>query len=363
MKRSHNLVQILISSSFLISSCMGAKSTSSETLQAPVITSQSIVDTISPWIDQLFFNEGQLCQHLRQMHQDQQGNLWFGTNVYEIIRYDGDSLRYFAEADGIQGGRITAIHETPDGNLWFGSSEGLIHYDGSQFETHRTGGTYFDDEIWSLHPAGDGKWLVGSTGGAFMFDSGTFSRIDVPRATVNDPQTIYSKDRITSILKAVDGTIYYGTDGYGITKYDGKRYVHITTDDGLPDNVISSIFQDSKGRIWIGTMYGGISLYEGSKFTNFTQDGIIEGVEIGALFEDKNGDIWFAAENHGVYRYDGKTFTNYYEDSGLNTNGILCIMRDREGRFWFGGWGGLYRMDDEKFTHVGKNGPWSINLD
>ena len=38
-------------------------------------------DSIGQQIDPLFFLPGQLCQHVRRIYQDQQDNLWMGTNV------------------------------------------------------------------------------------------------------------------------------------------------------------------------------------------------------------------------------------------------------------------------------------------
>jgi ligand-binding sensor domain-containing protein len=102
---------------------------------------------------------------------------------------------------------------------------------------------------------------------------------------------------------------------------------------------------------------GGQSRFDGEKFTNFTKKGEISGVEVSAFFEDSNGDIWFGAENKGVYKYDGEDFTHYDQDSFSNGS-ILSIYKDKESRFWFGGWGGLFRYDNEKFTSVTKDGPW-----
>jgi ligand-binding sensor domain-containing protein len=148
-----------------------------------------------------------------------------------------------------------------------------------------------------------------------------------------------------------------GTDGYGICKYDGDTFVHFTTEDGLCDHTIYDLKSDSKGNIWIGTYWGGVSKYDGEKFTNYTKDGIISGDEAGGFFEDNNGDIWFGVENNGVYKYDGEHFIHYYKEEGLD-GAILSNYRDRENRFWFGGWGGLFRYNDNSFFPVSKDGPW-----
>ena len=38
-----------------------------------------------------------------------------GTNVYGLMRYDGDSLRYYSKKNGLDFGRITAIVEDEQG--------------------------------------------------------------------------------------------------------------------------------------------------------------------------------------------------------------------------------------------------------
>ena len=320
----------------------------------------------APIEDPLFYIEGQLCQHLRKIFQDSKGNLWFGTNVYDLMRYDGNALEYLSKADGVGGGRITGIVEDKDGNVWFGTYSGLTKYDGSTFTNYTFAFGKIKNEIWSLTIARDGLFWIGTTYGIVRFDGETFTPFPIPKAAVKDPITNYSFDRITSILEDKNGIFWIGTDGFGICKYDPKAseepnhksFTHLTKKDGLPDNVISDLMEDKKGNVWIGTMFGGVSRYDGKTFRNFTQDGLVHGIEVGAFYEDKKGRIWFAAENQGVYRYDGTHFTKFNEQDGLNTNGVLSIYEDREGRFWLGGWGGLFRFDGTSFMSVTREGPW-----
>lgn len=329
--------------------------------------------------DPLFYIDGQLCQHVRKIFQDTKGNLWFGTNVYGLMRFTGDSLEYFNETDGLGGGRITGIVEDKDGNLWFGTYRGLSKFDGKSFTNFAAKEGLLNHEIWSLTIDHNGILWIGTTEGIVLYDGKEFRAFPFPKAQVNDTTTIYAYDRVTAILEDSQGKLWIGTDGFGICKYnpeasnkaDDNRYTLITTKDGLCDNNIGSMMEDSKGNIWIGTMFGGMSMYDGKTFNNFTQDGVIAGVETGALFEDKAGHIWFAAENYGVYCYSGNSvidgkpqFKNFYTKDGLNTNGVLSILEDKEGRFWFGGWGGLFRyfptayMSENSFVSVTKNGPW-----
>ncbi len=328
----------------------------------------------TPWVDPLFFIDGQLCQHVRKIFQDKRGNLWFGTNVYDLMRYNRDTLEYFTEKDGLGGGRITGFVEDDKGNVWIGTYAGLTKFDGKSFTTYTEKDGLLNKEIWSLIIDSKGIFWIGTNEGVCYFDGEKFTTFPIPKAQVKDTTTVYSYDRITSIIEDNKANLWFSTDGFGICIYNpkaepgesDKTFTLITKEDGLPDNTIHDMMEDSNGNIWIGTFFGGVSMFNGKTFTNFTTDGIINGVEVSGFFEDSNGDIWFAAENFGVYCYDGTSFTNYYTDDGLITNGILCIYRDKERRFWFGGWGGLFRYDpsaslrsgEEAFISVTKEGPW-----
>ncbi len=327
--------------------------TAPDTLQraAPIVVQQQ-------YRDPLFFIEGQLCQHLRKIFQDSKGNLWFGTNVYDLMKYDGDTLIYITDKEAFSGGRVTGIAEDRDGNLWFSTAHGLSKYDGKSFVTFTEKEGLLNAEIWSLIIDSKGIFWIGQNEGLSRFDGQAFRNIPIPKPQVKEPNTIYSANRITGIAEDKAGNLWLGTDGFGICKYDGQSFTHFTTEQGLADNTISELMIDTRGRLWIGTYWGGLSMFDGEKFTNFTREGVISGEEVGAFFEDSNGDIWFGVENNGVYKYDGDTFTHFYQESGLNGS-ILSIYKDREGRFWFGGWGGLFRFDGQSFVSVTKDGPWN----
>jgi len=347
--------------------------------KAPVVITNDTVPIPGDWPLPTYY-EGQLCHWVRNMLQDSRGALWFGTNHYGVIRYQNDTLEYFADSVGITGGRINGIEEDREGNVWLATDgEGLYKYDPSDTRsTSRRGFSQFTTKdgllhnaIWSMAMGRDGTLWLGTVEGLCRFDPsaplGTqaFTTVQIPEVRAQDTTAIFFRICITCIWEDSKGNIWFGCDGGGLFKYDpnvsdmSPAFTHYTTEDGLPDNSVSGLFEDSKGNLWIGSMFGGLSRFDDTAFTNYTKDGVIEGIEVGGLYEDKKGNIWFAAENHGVYCYNGTTFTNYGEKDGFDSHGILTIMEDREGRFWFGGWKGLFRFDGKRFFPVKKKGPWS----
>ena len=157
------------------------------------------------------------------------------------------------------------------------------------------------------------------------------------------------QNRVWTIFQDRDGFLWFGTDGGGISRYDGDKFVNFTTDDGLAYNSVSAIYQDREGFLWFGTR-GGISRYDGDKFVNFTIDGGLISNSVWAIHQDRDGRFWFGT-NGGISQYDGDKFVNFTTDDGLISNSVWAIHQDRDGRFWFGTNGGISQYDGDKFVN------------
>ncbi|MEI7980940.1 MAG: two-component regulator propeller domain-containing protein [Bacteroidota bacterium] len=159
---------------------------------------------------------------------------------------------------------------------------------------------------------------------------------------------------INCMLQDKKGNIWFGTDG-GVSKYDGKWFIHYTEKEGLGDNYIRSILEDKTGNLWFGTLGNGVSRLsrDGKRFTHFTTtEGLIDN-SVKCMLEDRSGNIWFGT-NGGVSKYDGKNFTQYTEKVGLKNNELDCILEDRSGNIWFSTWdSGVCRLspDGKSFTN------------
>ncbi len=331
------------------------------------------------------YYEGQLCHWVRDIIQDTNGDLWFATNHYGAMRYNGDSLMYFMANEGFGGNQVRGITQDKAGNVWFGTSQGITKYDPTiaseknPFTNYTTDDGLVHNEVWSIMIDRNDVIWIGTEEGISSFDGTAFTTLQIPRAEVKDAKPRISKNRISTIIEDKQGVLWFGTDGYGICKYDPmalqnankNKFTLITKKEGLCDNMITDLFEDSKGQIWIGTMYGGLSKYDGKSFTNYTQEGLIKGIEVGAIYEDKNNHIWFAAEHQGIYSYNpsleakgANPFRNLNKTDGLESEGIISIFEDKDGRFWLGGWKGLFRYnplaknEERTFFNITKSGPW-----
>ncbi|GAE16214.1 hybrid sensor histidine kinase/response regulator transcription factor [Bacteroides pyogenes] len=89
-------------------------------------------------------------------------------------------------------------------------------------------------------------------------------------------------------------------------KAQSISFLHLTTDDGMPNNSISSIYQDERGFMWFGTR-NGIGLYNGRKIKVYQKE---KGVSNTILYNDiyhitgdKNGHV-YVMTNRGISVYD-----------------------------------------------------------
>lgn len=92
------------------------------------------------------------------------------------------------------------------------------------------------------------------------------------------------------------------------------RFKHLTTEDGLPQNMVDCMLQDSHGFMWFGT-WNGVCRYDGYDFELFEEHrGTADGIRtnfIHALQEDQFGNIWIGTKQGlQVYLYDQHGFKN-----------------------------------------------------
>ncbi len=147
-----------------------------------------------------------------------------------------------------------------------------------------------------------------------------------------------------------NGNLWFGTQGGGVSKYDGKSFTNYTTAQGLPNNIVKCILEDKMGNLWFGTNGGGVSRYDGKSFTSYTTEhGLADNIVL-SITEDNNGSLWFSTTG-GISKQETTIkeksnsssppeervhFTNYTIAQGLIGNSVLTSLADTKGNIWFG---------------------------
>ena len=153
---------------------------------------------------------------------------------------------------------------------------------------------------------------------------------------------------VIAIYQSSQGYIWIGTQGGGVSRFDGKEFKNFTKKDGLISNDITTICEDVHHNIWIGTTEG-LSKFDGKTFTNFTDKQGIGATTVYSIISASNGDLWMATFDQGIKIFRDNKFITIDTTSGLPTNSTFCVFEDSKGVFWIG----LYK---EGLCRADKNG-------
>jgi signal transduction histidine kinase/DNA-binding response OmpR family regulator len=174
---------------------------------------------------------------------------------------------------------------------------------------------------------------------------------------------------VNSILEDSRGNLWFGTDGGGVSRFDGRCFTHFTEEEGLTNIFVWSILEDSQCNMWFGTNGRGVSRYDPDNgrgsFTHFNMEEGLSGTDVYSMLEDNQGNLWFGTGG-GVSRYerdapttDGEdrgSFTHFTKEQGLSGRAVFSMLKDSQGNLWFGTDGGLNRYDppDNYRDHRGR---------
>ena len=225
---------------------------------------------------------------------DGKGRLWTGTwggglNVVDLASQTVYKVEMPVEAARLTNYIGALAYDAINDALWIGSNDGVFLYD---LQTKQLQEPF--DECQLIRGCigsiidNDGKLWIGCMQGVCVIDlksrkNGKFSfrglryRLDIPESRIYD--------KISSFCLAKDGTLWLGSNGYGLyRRKEGEKerssqetFEVLTQEDGLVNNAVKGIVEDRNGRLWITTQ-NGLSVYDphSATFTNYTEaDGLV----------------------------------------------------------------------------------------
>ena len=163
--------------------------------------------------------------------------------------------------------------------LWIGSNDGVFFYDlkSGKLKDPFQGNRSIRGCIGS-HIDREGNLWIGCLSGVFVVDLKTKSFVHrLFRNKLNNPESPVV-DKICCFCEASDGTMWLGSNGYGLYRRvvsdDGEwSFEVLTMDDGLVNNAVKGIVEDEQGRLWI-TTDNGLSVFDPRTrtFNNYGKD-------------------------------------------------------------------------------------------
>lgn len=282
------------------------------------------------------------------LEADAHGQLWIGTWGGGINRVSMKDkalvhINLPAEMTAVTNYIGALVYDKYNDALWIGSNDGVFYYDlktgkvEEPFEGNRLVrgciGALIDKkgQLWmgcitgvriiDLHSrqSGGGKFRVRSI----------YTKLDYPESNI--------VDKLCCFCESKDGTIWLGSNGYGVYKrivdpQTGKEtFKALTTDDGLANNTVRGIVEDAHGHLWITTA-NGLSVYDprtrtfinygerdGLLSQHFYWNSVVQGTDRTIYLGSMNGIIEVVGENTGAIYPVHLTFTRLMVDNQLVT--------------------------------------------
>lgn len=239
--------------------------------------------------------------------QDQQGNLWIGTNGEGIYKFDGEDYTEYRLDEEKQGASVVnEIYLDTKGVVWVGTKAGLFSID-TRETTQKTKSysKFSDTNIQDIGELSSGEILiVQKTGKLFLLENSTAREIALQKETEGVPRCCYGTEDGT-------GNFYIGTTEKQILKCSASgEILAVIEENGLSS--FNEIYKLKDREFWVCTDTG-IGILENDQLTKLDLD-FRDSVEEGC--QDYQGNFWFVSSRQGIL----KLYENYFWDLGAYWN-------------------------------------------
>jgi ligand-binding sensor domain-containing protein len=303
--------------------------------------------------------EGLASDRVMAIAGDDQGRVWFGTWGSGVSMLAGDQWTTYTRRDGLASNYVWAIAAEEGGRIWFaagasgGTGRGVTAFDGETWQTYTTDDELASDTVWAIASGASGHVWFGTTPACSGFTGckgGGVSRFDVDQdewTTYTTAQVGLASNQITALAFDAEGRTWVGTEGSGVSVFDGQAWQTYTVGDGLGSNLIRDIAVDATGNVWVGTKEylsggsfagGGVSVFDGQGWQVYTTTHGLASNDVSALAIDGEGKVWIGTGD--LYDYSGyglsvfdvaKDRWQIYTYPTLTSNHITDLACDKAG--------------------------------
>ncbi len=296
---------------------------------------------------------------VRFLRETSDGRLWIGTIGHGLTIYSDHEFTQITAPRRLPSNTVLNVFEDAERNIWVGTQAGMLRLSKTPVRTVTLPDASDSDAETVYQDRDGGIWIAAANLFRFQnvedspshYQNGDSSHPRFP----NGEATPYhfpglSDVRIRNVFRDREGTLWIGTEGRGVYRQIGVRFVHYTTKQGLVNNFIRAFLQSRDGSVWIATDEG-VSRWRKDSFTNYgMHDGLCY-FSTRSLLEDRNGDIWIGTDR-GVSRLHEEKFEHDDTVAALKEEKVWAIHQDSDSGLWFGTrTGGLYHRKSGKLDH------------
>jgi len=292
--------------------------------------------------------------------------------------------------EGLPQSTVTSIVQTPDGYLWLGTQNGLVRFDGVNFQVFNEDNTpaIKNNRIVQLYVDHQGTlWVSGEQGELLCLRDGRFASYEMP-----GKGTPFNYAR--EMCDDAEGHLWVVTCEWQLICFGKDGFTVPSANWSLKGVQPTAVANDQAGQVWVQTeqelavRQKGIfeTMWSGTNEWNFQIDlatsrtggvwvaanGRLRKFEFGHwetdlgayawtnspiyyLCEDGHNRVWVATMGSGLFCYGpAGAILHLTTKDGLPSDFVRCVTEDREGNMWVGTEsGGLCRMRPATFHSLG----------
>lgn len=292
-------------------------------------------------------NDGLPSDNLMDIIQDSRGYIWTGS--YDgLIRFDGVDFQVITKYThpGFRSTSAIKLLEDYQQNIWIGTNgDGLAKMEEDRFTMITENDGLPSNIIRQIYEDREGRIWIGTAGGLAMYDPQSKSIKTFPAFKHSLIELIYQDSR---------SRIWLGPGEGGLLEFDGSRFVPGQLHEAFKNRVLLCMLEDYDGNLWFGTKDNGLLALRNNRLIAFDAEDGIPAKTINSLHHGKNGSVWIGSDS-GLFRFYKERFSHYSEKAGLNNNLINDLVVDKEENLWIStARGGLGKLSDSKFITYSK---------
>ncbi len=287
-------------------------------------------------IDSLSSRTGLPHNSLRDIAQTRDGYLWFAT--WEgLVRYNGLEFNVIDRSTrpGLPDNGVGALYVDRDGALWLSDARGNLvrHGADGQWRQGQRQGQWPQALIHAMTMDAEGRmWLLFEGHGlGCLWADGRFDYFpphdDAPRQSSFPRMVFDARGRL--LIGTFDGLIYREPDG---------RMHRAPAAFGFSPG-LAWPYRATDGAVWV---VAGDQLYRLQGERAELVHRVPGQGHFTAMLQGRHGDLWLGSENQGLLRIGPYGVEHLPAGRSLPTGRIVSLREDAEGSIWVGANGGLW---------------------
>lgn len=291
--------------------------------------------------------QGSSEQRLAAACEDANGAVWLYTADGQLWRFFNGRFNVFTDAAIRRSIRSRTLIAEPSGTVWVGTD--LRQY---AIGSSPDPGSLALPIAQTIPTPGLDLLLASARGGYWRLAGSRVKKCSDKGEEVDLGGYQWdSRTNVTSACEDVQGSIWVGTRGAGLFRFERDAKVsHLTTEQGLSSDVILTLYADSDGSVWVGTDGGGLDRIKPRVFQVPQVLGGSTEVAAQSVCEDANGGLWIGFNGAGAVYWKGGNSTRFDLSRGLPNLSVWSVHVDRQEQVWAGTWrDGLVRLQDGQF--------------